>query len=217
MGLRHCYDVFGADFLQDASFAGKYEFPAIEKKNYQPQKAVPFDRLNKNNQDRELWLHFYVHDRRFLPVLQSPQKYLPYLQKYAGVIGMDNSIYRDLPLSEQIHSIYLNRVFDFYLQHNGISVIPNVSWGDFRSFEFCFDGIEQGSTVAVSSYGCIKNRQNREHFLNGFHEMLKVLTPDTVVFHGSLIKDAKDMAKSSCCSLIHLQSHMQEVFFVEVA
>lgn len=29
---------------------------------------------------------------------------------------------------------------------------PTVSWGDENSFEFCFDGIEEGSVVAVSAY-----------------------------------------------------------------
>jgi len=48
----------------------------------------------------------------------------------------DNSMYRDLPLAEQIHSCYLNRAIDYYLHSRGKKVVPNVSWGDNRSYEF---------------------------------------------------------------------------------
>ena len=38
------------------------------------------------------------------------------------------------------------------LASKGIRVIPSVSWGNENTFEFCFEGIEKGSTVAVSTY-----------------------------------------------------------------
>ena len=34
----------------------------------------------------------------------------------------------------------------------GIRVIPTVNWGLENTFDFCFNGIEKGSTVAVSTY-----------------------------------------------------------------
>ena len=136
MGLKHCYDVFDAEILHQAKFVGMYEFPIIERNHFRPSRAIPFDRLKRDNREKNIWVHFYVHDYRFLPVLKTPEKYIPIFKKYEGVIGMDNSIYRDLPLCEQLHSVYLNRVFDYYLFSRGIPVIPNVSWGDYRSFGF---------------------------------------------------------------------------------
>ena len=217
MGLKHCYDVFDAELLRQAKFAGKFEFPIIEENHFRPSRAVPFDRLKKNNKEKNLWVHFYVHDYRFLPVLKAPWKYVPILQNYEGMIGMDNSIYRDLPLGEQIHSVYLNRVFDYYLSRNGFHVIPNVSWGDYRSFAFCFDGIAEGTTVAVSSYGCIKHGVDREYFLDGFNEMLKRIHPDAVVFHGALCDTIRELATQHKAELIPLKSHLQEIFSEGVA
>ena len=217
MGLKHRYDVFDAELLHGAVFAGKYEFPVIGGNHYRPCRAIPFDRLKQNNKEKDLWIHFYVHDYRFLPVLKSPERYLPALRKYAGVIGLDNSVYRDLPLAEQIHSIYLNRLFDFHLQRNGIPVIPNISWGDYRSFDFCFDGIEPHTTVAVSSYGCVRRKVDREFFLDGFARMLKCLRPDAVVFHGTVFEDIEYLADKNHALLIPVKSRLDTVFSQEVS
>lgn len=217
MGLKHRYDVFDADLLHGAVFTGNFEFPVIGENHYRPSRAIPFDRLKQNNKEKELWVHFYVHDYRFLPVLKMPDKYLPALRKYAGVIGLDNSVYRDLPLAEQIHSIYLNRLFDYYLQRNGIPVIPNISWGDHRSFEFCFDGIKPHTTVAVSSYGCVRRKVDRQYFLDGFARLLKQLRPDAVVFHGTVFEDVEYLADKHDALLIPVKSRLDTVFSQEVS
>ena len=217
MGLKQCYDVFDAELLHGAVFAGEFEFPFIGGNHYRPRRAIPFDRLKQDNEEKDLWVHFYVHDYRFLPILRTPGKYLPALRKYAGVIGLDNSVYRDLPLAEQIHSIYLNRLFDYHLQRNGIPVIPNISWSDHRSFDFCFDGIEPHTTVAVSSYGCVRRKVDREYFLDGFARMLKCLRPDAVVFHGTMIEDVKYLTEKYDVLLLPVKSRMDTVFSQEVS
>ena len=96
MGLKHRYDVFDADLLHGAGFTGKFEFPVVGGSHYRPDRAIPFDRLKQNNKEKDLWIHFYVHDYRFLPVMKAPRKYIPIFQGYEGLIGMDNSIYRDI-------------------------------------------------------------------------------------------------------------------------
>ena len=217
MGLKQRYDVFDADLLHGAVFTGKYEFPVIGGNHCRPRRTIPFDRLKQDNKEKDLWIHFYVHDYRFLPVLKTPGKYLPVFRRYAGVIGLDNSVFRDLPLAEQIHGIYLNRLFDYHLQRNDVPVIPNISWGDHRSFDYCFDGIEPNTTVAVSSYGCVRRKVDQQYFLDGFEQMLKRLRPDAVVFHGKLLVDAEYMAKRRDVLLIPMKSHLETVFSQEVS
>lgn len=217
MGLKQRYDVFDAELLHGAVFAGDFEIPVIGGNHYRPRRTIPFDQLKQDNKEKDLWVHFYVHDYRFLPVLRTPGKYLPALRKYAGVIGLDNSVYRDLPLAEQIHGIYLNRLFDYHLQRNGIPVIPNISWGDHRSFDFCFDGIKPHTTVAVSSYGCVKRKVDREYFLDGFARMLKCLRPDAVVFHGTMLEDVKYLTEKYDVLLLPVKSRLDTVFSKEVS
>lgn len=67
-------------------------------------------------------------------------------------------VYREAPLPYEMHPLmqlyntFRNRWCGAYFASEGMRVIPTVSWGDERSFAFCFEGIPKGSTVAVSTY-----------------------------------------------------------------
>ena len=52
----------------------------------------------------------------------------------------------------QRYNTFRNRWVGAYLTNKGIRVIPTISWGLENTFDFCFNGIEKGSTVAVSTY-----------------------------------------------------------------
>lgn len=70
---------------------------------------------------------------------------------------------------------------------------PTVSWGDENSFEFCFDGIEEGSVVAVSTY----YRENcAEEFLRGYNQMLTTIKPSAVLCYGDLFPEMKGNVKA---------------------
>ncbi len=131
MALSKRYNVFASEVLQGASFSGKYEFPQIAPIHINRISTISFDRISRSlNSKSPLWVHFYIYDNRFQSILPHPDKIARFLCKYSGVIGLDNSLYRDLPLVEQIHSVYLNRLIDFWWQSLDIPVIPNVVWGD---------------------------------------------------------------------------------------
>ena len=56
--------------------------------------------------------------------------------------------------------------------------------GNENTFEFCFDGVEKGSTVAVSTYMVseLDNRQDqKEFFLKGYNEMLKRIELEKII------------------------------------
>lgn len=95
------------------------------------------------------------------------------LKKFNAVISPDFSICYDMPIVRQMYSTYMNRVMGAYYQNNGIKVIPNVRWGDSRSYEFCFEGLEKEGTYAIGSYGQIKRNSNRYYFEKGLEEFLK--------------------------------------------
>jgi len=64
-----------------------------------------------------------------------------------------------MPLAMQLWNAYRNRAVGYWLQSEGIKIVPNVRWGDERTYNFAFDGVPCGGTVAVSSHGCIKSRE----------------------------------------------------------
>jgi hypothetical protein len=67
-------------------------------------------------------------------------------------------------------------------------VIPTVNWGDESSFDFCFEGIEKGSVVAVSTYMASEhdNRcDQKEWFLAGYNEMLRRIEPEKIICYNT--------------------------------
>lgn len=91
-----------------------------------------------------------------------------------------------MDLWRQLESVARNRWVGAYWQSKGLTVIPTVSWSTSRSFEFCFDGIEQGGTVAVGMIGC---SQSKKVFLRGYNEMLERLTPEKIIVYGNPFKE----------------------------
>lgn len=213
MTLHPRYDVFATNLLKGATLQGKYEFPLIAPIHTPSVETVSFDKIRRTgNFKSPLWVHFYVFDTRFRTILTEFNKQAIYLRNYAGIIGMDNSLYRDMPLAEQIHSVYLNRLGDYHWQQNGFSVIPNVTWGDKRSFEFCFDGVPHNSTIAISSLGMMKGKHNLYYFLDGFETMLSTLHPDYIMFHGTLPPQACIMAEKGNVQIHRITCRIQQVF-----
>lgn len=207
MALKLRYDIFGAEALWNARFAGKYEFPATPgiKLDSVPARFVPFDRAGSDLHEGD-WLHGYVHDRRFHRFLADAERQFKRIGKAAGYVGADNSVYRDLPLAEQIHSCYLNRAIDYFLWSKGKKVVQNVSWGDWRSYEFCFDGIPRESTIAISTYGCSKTAAKRFSFEEGFVASVKHLNPYTILLHGPIWDSLTGVASSMGVRLLRIPS-----------
>lgn len=53
-----------------------------------------------------------------------------------------------------------------------------------NTFDFCFNGIEKGSTVAVSTYmACAHGNRadQKDFFMAGYNEMLKRIEPETII------------------------------------
>ncbi len=72
-----------------------------------------------------------------------------------------------------------------WLQNNGIEIIPNVRFGDERTFSFCFDAVEENKTVAVGTHGCIKRKEDKIFFQIGLARMIQRLSPKTIIVYGS--------------------------------
>lgn len=75
-----------------------------------------------------------------------------------------------MPLSLKVYNTFRSRWCGAYLQSKGIKVIPTVAWGEPNTFWFCFDGIEKGSIVAVSTLGV---RKEKALFMQGYNELVQ--------------------------------------------
>ena len=94
----------------------------------------------------------------------------------------DFSTYSEMDLWRQLESVAKNRWCGAYWQSRGQIVIPTISWGTPRSYEFCFDGAETNGIVAVGMIGC---KGNRLAFMRGYTIMLEKLSPSAVICFGT--------------------------------
>ena len=139
-------------------------------------------RANDNEENKKKGVHFFVDDYRFNGIYDNPERTFERYSQYAFLLSPDFSTYADMDLWRQLESVAKNRWVGAYWQSKGMTVIPTVSWSDARSFEFCFDGIEQGSIVAVGMIGC---KQSKLNFMRGYNEMLKKIQPSKIICFGA--------------------------------
>lgn len=187
--LQH--NVFENQDRQQFECVGYYGIPVMESTSTTGDKLLRFMDY-KEIDDRENWIaHFYYDDYKFIQAWRDPDKYLHILKKFKAVISPDFSLYTDFPRALQILSCYRRQWCGRYWQEKGIDVIPDVVWGDEKSFDYCFDGIPEGGTVAVSTVGVADddmwNGEMGDLFRAGYEEMMKRLCPSTVLFYGSKV------------------------------
>lgn len=179
------------EFLNNKFSTGKFEFPIIRKQDIDLSKIELLSFVDTKNDDVEnknKTIHFFTYDWKFEKVYQNAEQEVEKIKQYYAVMSPDFSIFTNMPIALQIESVFKNRWCGAYWQSHGVKVIPTVSWGDERSFSFCFDGIEEGAIVAVCTY----YRENcEEEFMLGYNEMLKRIKPSTVICYDKPFKSMK--------------------------
>ena len=202
---KGCKDVFKSFILKDATYGGNFEFPVLEKCDEIPNSVISFSRTLKTDNYNQ-WVHFYEDDYLFERLWNNPEKYLTILKRYKGVILPDFSLYRDMPLVMQLFNIYRSRAIGHWLQVNGIKVIPNMRYGDRRTFRISCDGIAKHGVIAVGSHGCLKNKTDREIFFKGLEVVIRILKPTTIIVYGSAPKKIFDKYRDMGIRIIQFES-----------
>jgi len=166
---------------------GKYDIPRILPMEVeQPVEMIGFNFAAKYKHPERVGIHFFLKDYQFSRLWTSPDMYTGMLKKFRFVCTPDFSMYTDFPLALQINSHYRKHWLGAYWQSKGITVIPTICWSDERSFEWCFDGEPEKSTVAISSVGTQLNERSKKLFLLGYQQMMSRLQPKMVLFHGRI-------------------------------
>lgn len=167
---------------------GSSGVPELEVQRNNPNKLIGFHYALsiKESEKKDAFCHFFIDDYRFERVWRSPERYLNVLKKFAGALTPDFSLYTDMPMPMQRWNVYRSRAIGYYWQLSGVNVIPTVEWSTHESYEFCFKGIPQNSTIAVSTVGVMKRKETRELWCDGMTEAIKQLNPSLVVVYGKL-------------------------------
>ena len=185
---------FRVSLVETAFFDGKFEIPHIDapREIIIPEGMVPFS-IRERSQDKNDFVCFYENDINFREILINTEEYVDDLKRFPGIVTPDCSLYLDAPLCVQIADIYLNRAVGYYLSQQGLYVVPNIRWGDERTYKsdflgekVAFQGVDKHSIVSIGTFGQIKSAESKRYFRDGLEEMLKELEPEVVLVYGAM-------------------------------
>ncbi len=172
------------------STVGKWGIPLIKNQELCTDDiklvACSDTRANDNEENKKKGVHFFVDDYRFEGIYNNPERTLNRYFQYAFLLSPDFSTYADMPLWRQLESVAKNRWVGAYWQEQGLTVIPTISWSNARSYEFCFEGVEEGGTVAIGMIGC---KTNKLGFMHGYNAMLEKIKPKNIIVLGTPFPD----------------------------
>ena len=175
---------------------GKYGMPLIKRQNIDLDKIelLAFTKTKHNDEENQnKTIHFFTYDWNFQSVYEKPEESLEKLDQYYALLTPEFSTYKDMPLARQIDSVFKNRWCGAFWQKQGMIVIPTISWGSIPCLEFCFDGIERGSVVAVSTY---TREDNKDDFMLGYNKMLEIIEPSAIICYGTPFPEMKGKIKA---------------------
>lgn len=187
-------DGFFAELVETANFDGIHEIPRIERpdKLVIPSGMVPFSHRNAST-DRDKFVCFYERDLLFADCLSATKKYCNELTRFAGIVSPDYSLSVDMPITDHGVKIYMSRAVGAFFQSLGMYVIPNVRWGDERTYtpnalreRIAFLGLPKRSILSVGTYNYDKDKETKNNFRDGLEAMLEELEPEIVLVYGPM-------------------------------
>jgi len=185
------------ELVKGAVFDGVFQIPVIRAPDriVIPKALCPFS-MREKVVENQFGLCFYENDIEFANIIRDPDSYVKKLKRFQAVISPDASLFWDAPFAAQVVNKYRNHAIAHYLQRKGVYVIPNVRWGDERTYTtdvfpepLAFMGFEKHSIVSIGSYGLVKTADEKRHFKAGLEAMLKYIEPKVVLVYGSMPKD----------------------------
>lgn len=203
-------DVFCAYLTNRTHYVGKYDLPEVscyideypdyiciypEKQNYHKTKntAVGFF-VDDYKFDSTDGLYYAIKTRNKVLL----KKYKERFENCKYVIAPDFSMYSDMPLYQQIENLAHSRiVFLWLLLECKVTAIPFAGWGSLETLDFCFDGIEEGSTVAISLKGPMDNREEKELARKAINKLIENVQPKAIIVYAVCSNEALDEFFSS--------------------
>jgi hypothetical protein len=173
---------------------GKLKIPIVPKfqvkaDDFDDLLLIGFDKTNLEDQNHlNRMVHFFLYDYRFERVWKNPDNDIEKLSRYRAVLSPDFSMYLEMAPVMQLYNVFRNRWCGALWVSKGIRVVPTVNWGDESTFGFCFEGIEKGSVVAVSTYMASEHdnhRDQKDWFMAGYNEMLRRIEPEKIICYNT--------------------------------
>lgn len=185
--------------------SGKYGITKIKKYTGElPSKFITLQEINEMGGSNVGVLGF-SYDLQLEKLETDYKKYLRILRKYRCVAEPDYSMRIGDALGSIVSTSFKSHNIAFFYQEHGCTIIPTMKWADEMSYDVCFDGYERGGAVLVSTMGVIRDERSQMYFKSGFKEMLKRVSPDSVVLYGEMKEWMTDLFPSQL-DLRHIEN-----------
>jgi hypothetical protein len=175
--------------LVDAYDCGPGGYPELEAADASPKRLIGFNYAKSIDAraKRGNGCHFFIDDYQFERCWSQPERAIEYLRGFSCVLTPDFSLYMDMPDPMMRWNRYRSQALGHWWQDQGLEVVPTLTWAGPESYEYCFDGIPRGGTVAVSTVGVKKDRDATAVWLDGMCEAMDRLEPSRVLLYGGRI------------------------------
>lgn len=152
-----------------------------------PDQLFSFDDLGRaKGVEARSGVTFYKQDAKFANHLMQPLQYLERFLGFHSVISPDLTITAGMEPWERINNVRLARQAGVIWQEHGVKVVVNVRWCDSNDYELVSIGIPEGSVIAVSNYGLVRDPILSYEFNRGLPEIVDLIKPQAIIVHGKL-------------------------------
>lgn len=86
--------------------------------------------------------------------------------------------------SQQKWALRSSLIQRYQLQQQGFNIIPVASWCIESDFEWCFDGLPENSSIAITTNGCMSSPYGKRMLLRGVEELQKQKAPTNLIVCG---------------------------------
>lgn len=158
--------------------------PQLEPNQFIPENVISFNERNSVSKPEKHWLDFFIDDRLYESFWTYLKSRIKGLKKFAGIISTDYSMLPEMLPGQRIWNCTRNRIVAYCLQKRGFNVIPVASWCSEEDFDWCFDGLPEKSSIAISSNGCLSTPYGRKTLLEGVEELQRQKSPSKIIICG---------------------------------
>ena len=179
------YNRFSNKYLEGAELVGSELYPILRPTQYIPCNVISFNERKRVLDPSKFGLDHFIYDYFQEQVWNNCDRFLDLYRSFNCVVTTDFSAYRDAPLWERKYNIGRNRTIAYYLQLNGVKIIPVASWAYMSDFDWCLDGLPHNASIAISTNGCMANFVSHAVLIDGIHKLQETLSPSHLIICGS--------------------------------
>ena len=120
------FNIYNLDCINGLELTEKNHYPKLRATHSVPESIISFNNALSPETNVNGYVHFFIDDYQFDRIWRNPERYLPILERYQGIIAPDFSLFLDMPVAVQKWNVYRNRVLAAYYSKTGIDIIPSV-------------------------------------------------------------------------------------------